>query len=96
MYVGLRGRSDPYDEILRFNVPKGKLINLGSIRIVTDSTSSFNYSWGAGVYGRAKTTETTYTYHFERVHDDSPLWWFQDQYPEVYQMFKEKIIRISK
>ena len=71
--------SPAYNNILRFDVPEGKLINLGTIKIVIDNSS-------------VRGTVSTATYHFERVNDDSALYQLENQYPDVYRMYKEKLI----
>jgi hypothetical protein len=78
------------ENILRFEVPKGKLVYFGTIKIVIDNVLIPSLR-------RDSTTNNTpmmFKYHFVGIVEDETLKLFQDQYPQIYSSYKDSIIRI--
>ncbi len=76
-----------HDDILRFEVPKGSLIYLKTIRVVVDRVAS-------PLQGGRMSKGFTFKYHYEYIDEDQTLKYFADQYPQAYSLYKDKIIRI--
>lgn len=74
------------DDILRIEVPKGKLVYFGTIKIVIDTVVSPS--------PRGYKTPMMFKYHFVGINEDETLKHFENQYPEAYSAYKDKIIRI--
>lgn len=74
------------DDILRIEVPKGKLVYFGTIKIVIDTVVSPS--------PRGYKTPMMFKYHFVGINEDDTLKHFENQYPEAYSAYKDKIIRI--
>ena len=74
------------DDILRIEVPKGKLVYFGTIKIVIDTVASKS--------PRGYETTMMFKYHFVGINEDDTLKHFENQYPEAYSAYKDKIIRI--
>ena len=74
------------DDVLRFEVPEGKLVYFGTIRIVIDSVLSPS----PGGYK----IPMMFKYHFVGINEDETLKHFENQYPQSYSSHKDKIIRI--
>jgi hypothetical protein len=83
------GRYDQ-DNILRFEVPEGKLVYFGTIKIVIDNVSVPSLQR----YRMPNETSMMFKYHYAGIDEDETLKHFADQYPEVYSSYKDKIIRI--
>ena len=70
------------DDILRFEVPEGRLVYFGTIKVVIDG------------YGMSNMTSMRFKYHFVGIDEDETLKHFENQYPQAYSSYKDKIIRI--
>jgi hypothetical protein len=70
------------DNILRFRVPEGRLIYFGTIRIVIDR------------YSMPHQTPLMFKYHFVGIDEDETLRQFENQYPQAFSAYKDRIIRI--
>jgi hypothetical protein len=79
-----------YDDILRFEVPKGNLVYFGTIRVVIDHVAA-PYSREDRKSGN---TSIAFKYHYERIDEDGTLKHFEALYPEIYSSYKDKIIWI--
>jgi hypothetical protein len=84
----LRGEFDQ-DAIVRFDVPEGKLVYFGTIRVVID-----NILGPSRRYNLPNKTSMMFKYHFVGVAEDETLKYFANQYPQAYSAYKDKIIRI--
>ena len=84
---------DRYDQdnILRFEVPEGKLVYFGTIRIVIDNVTVPSLQR----YRMPNVTSMMFKYRYAGIDEDETLKHFADQYPQVYSSYKDKIIRIS-
>ncbi len=71
-----------HDAILRFQVPEGKLIYFGTIKVVIDK------------YSMPNKAPMMFKYHFVGIDEDETLKHFENQYPQAYSSYKDKIIRI--
>ncbi len=83
----IEGRYDQ-DNILRLEVPEGKLVYFGTIKIVIDKIT---------VPSLPKTripSAMKFNYHYAGVDEDETLKLFAGQYPQVYSSYKDKIVRI--
>ncbi|MEI7638063.1 MAG: hypothetical protein WCJ37_12210 [Syntrophus sp. (in: bacteria)] len=78
-----------HDHILRFELPKGKLVYLGTIRVVIDHVDQ-----PFQVNKMSKGTPIAFKYHYVHIDEGETLKHFEDQYPQVYSSYKDKIIRI--
>jgi hypothetical protein len=83
---------DRYDQdnILRFEVPEGKLVYFGTIRIVIDNVTVPPLQR----YRMPNVTSMMFKYRYAGIDEDETLKQFADQYPQVYSSYKDKIIRI--
>jgi hypothetical protein len=83
---------DKYDQdnILRFEVPEGKLVYFGTIKIVIDNVTVPSLPR----YRMPNATSMMFKYHYAGIDEDETLKHFADQYPEAYSSYKDKIIRI--
>ena len=78
------------DNILRFEVPEGKLVYFGTIKIVIDNVAvPFPPR-----YKMPNVTSMMFKYHYAGIAEDETLKLFADRYPQVYSSYKDKIIRI--
>ncbi|PKN70987.1 MAG: hypothetical protein CVU54_03125 [Deltaproteobacteria bacterium HGW-Deltaproteobacteria-12] len=77
-----------HDDILRFEVPQGKLVYFGTVRIVIDRI--------AGPFPQGKTGKgsVAFKYHYERITEDETLKYFAEQHPQIFAAYKDKLIRI--
>ncbi|MGO9138442.1 MAG: hypothetical protein ACLP9S_17645 [Syntrophales bacterium] len=78
------------DSILRVEVPEGKLVYFGTIKIVIDTVSVPSLQR----YRMPNEPSMMFKYHYAGINEDETLKHFADQYPEVYSSYKDKIIRI--
>jgi hypothetical protein len=78
------------DNILRFEVPEGKLVYFGTIKIVIDNVAVPSLPR----YRMPNVTSMMFKYHYAGIDEDETLKLFADQYPEAYSSYKDKIIRI--
>ena len=85
----VEGRYDQ-DKILRFEVPEGKLVYFGTIKIVIDNVSVPSLPR----YRMPNITSMMFKYHYAGIDEDETLKLFADQYPQAYSSYKDKIIRI--
>jgi hypothetical protein len=70
-----------YDEILTIDIPPGKLINLGKLKIkVTDY--------------KVTRTHKYWTYFYVFKFDESPLNYLEDGFPDYYNVYKGNIINM--
>jgi hypothetical protein len=83
---------DRYDQdnILRFEVPEGKLVYFGTMKIVIDNVSVPSLR----KYRMPNETSMMFKYHYAGIDEDETLKHFANQYPQVYSSYKDKIIRI--
>lgn len=79
-----------HDHILRFEVPEGKLVYFGTIRIVIDRVAR-----PLQRDRMSKRTPIAFKYHYVHIDEDDTLKYFADQYPHAYSSYKDKIIRIT-
>ena len=79
-----------HDQIFRFEVPEGKLVYFGTIRIVIDRIAR-----PLQRDGMSKRTPIAFKYHYVHINEDDTLKYFADQYPLAYSAYKGKFIRIS-
>jgi hypothetical protein len=84
------GGRNNHDNILRFAVPEGKLVYLGTIKIVIENVSAPSFPR----YGKPNETSMMYKYRYAGINEDETLKYFADQYPQVYSSYKDKIMRI--
>ncbi len=77
------------DNILRFEVPEGKLVYFGTIKIVIDNISVPSFPR----YRMPNLTSMMFKYHYAGIDEDETLKYFADQYRQVYSSYKDKIIR---
>jgi hypothetical protein len=78
------------DNILRFEVPEGKLVYFGTIKIVIDNvTVPFPPR-----YKMPNVSSMMFKYHYAGIDEDETLKFFANQYPQAYSSYKDKIIRI--
>ena len=85
----IEGRYD-HDEILRFEVPAGKLVYFGTVKIVIDDVSIPSFQG----YRIPNKPPMKFKYHYERIDENTTLKRFEELYPQVYSTCKDKIIRI--
>lgn len=78
------------ENILRFEVPEGKLVYFGTIKIVIDNVSVPSLP----TYRMPNTTPMMLKYHYLGIVEDETLKLFEDQYPQIYLSYKDKIMRI--
>jgi len=78
------------DDLLRFEVPEGKLVYFGTIKVVIDNVLFPSLRR----YGMPNNTPMMFKYHFVRIDEDETLKHFENQYPQAYSSYKDKIIRI--
>jgi len=76
--------------ILRFEVPEGKLVYFGTIKVVIDSVMGPSLRR----YSMPNKTPMMFKYHFTGIDEDETLKHFENQYPQAYSSYKDKIIRI--
>jgi hypothetical protein len=83
---------DRYDQdsILRVEVPEGRLVYFGTIKIVIDDVSVPSLRR----YRMPNETSMVFRYHYAGINEDETLKLFADQYPLVYSSYKDKIMRI--
>jgi hypothetical protein len=79
------------ENILRFEVPEGKLVYFGTIKIVIDNVLIPSLRRDSS----ANNTPMMFKYHFVGIVEDETLKLFEDQYPQIYTPYKDKIIRIT-
>jgi hypothetical protein len=79
-----------HDNILRFDVPEGKLVYFGTIKLVIDNVLGPSQR----SYSMPNKTLMMLKYHFVGIVEDETLKLFADQYPQAYSSYKDKIIRI--
>ena len=78
------------DNILRFEVPEGKLVYFGTIKIVVDNVAvPFPPR-----YKMPNVTSMMFKYHYAGIDEDETLKFFANKYPQAYSSYKDKIIRI--
>jgi hypothetical protein len=79
-----------HDNILRFDVPEGKLVYFGTIKVVIDNVlGPFLRS-----YSMPNKTPMMFKYHFAGIDENETLKHFENQYPQAYSFYKDNIIRI--
>ena len=78
------------DSILRVEVPEGKLVYFGTIKIVIDTVSVPSLQR----YRMPNEASMKFKYHYAGINEDETLKHFADQYPQLYSSYKDKIIRI--
>jgi|GEM_PF-6799757 hypothetical protein len=78
------------DNILRFEVPEGKLVYFGTIKVVIDNVMGPSLRR----YSMPNKTPMMFKYHFTGIDEDETLKHFENQYPQAYSSYKDKIIRI--
>ena len=78
------------DNILRFEVPEGKLVYFGTIKVVIDNVSVPSFPRNR----MPNETSMMFKYHFAGIDEDETQRHFADQYPQAYSSYKDKIIRI--
>ena len=78
------------DSILRVEVPEGKLVYFGTIKIVIDNVTVPSLPR----YRMPNVTSMMFKYHYAGIDEDETLKLFADQYPQAYSSYKDKIIRI--
>jgi hypothetical protein len=78
-----------YDDILRFEVPGGKLVYFGTIKIVIDRVGI-----PLDENGVPRRAPAAFKYHSVHIAEDETLKYFENQYPKVYSAHKDNIIRI--
>jgi hypothetical protein len=81
-----------YDQnnILRFEVPAGKLVYFGTIKVVIDNVLGPSLRR----YNMPTKTPMMFKYHFVGIDEDETLKYFENQYPQAYSFYKDKVIRI--
>jgi hypothetical protein len=79
-----------HDNILRFAVPEGKLVYLGTIKIVIENVSVPSLPRNR----MPNENSMMFKYRYAGIDEDETLKHFADQYPQVYSSYKDKIIRI--
>jgi len=78
------------DNILRFEVPEGRLVYFGTIKIVIDNVAvPFPPR-----YKMPNATSMMFKYHYAGIDEDETLKLFADRYPQAYSSYKDRIIRI--
>ena len=75
------------DTLLNFDVPEGKILNLGAFKLVIHDTSIVRPSPYGDVH--------IYIYAWQHVDDESAITVFQQNFPEVYDVYKENVIKIK-
>jgi hypothetical protein len=78
------------DNILRFEVPEGKMVYFGTIKVVIDNVLG-PFLRGYSVPNK---TPMMFKYHFVGIDEDETLKYFKNQYPQAYSSYKDKMIRI--
>jgi hypothetical protein len=81
-----------YDDILRLEIPEGKLVYFGTVKVVVDEVLLDQSQLRSRTANRAP---MMFKYHFVAIDEDETLRQFAKQYPEAYSSYKEKIIRIQ-
>jgi hypothetical protein len=83
------GHKKAYDDILRFEVPEGKLVYLGTIRVVIEQIER-------PMQGdqTSKRIPVAFKYRYVHIDEKETLKHFQDQYPQAYSAYKDKMIRV--
>lgn len=83
------GDNDAHDHIVRFEVPEGRLVYFGTIRVVIDRVEG-------PLHGdrMSRRTPIAFQYHYVHIDEDDTLKHFEEQYPQAYSSYKDKIIRI--
>jgi hypothetical protein len=84
------GGRNNHDNILRFAVPEGKLVYLGTIKIVIENVSVPSFPRNK----MPNETSMMLKYRYTGIDEDETLRYFADQYPHVYSSYQDKIIRI--
>ena len=84
------GGRNNHDDILRFTVPEGKLVYLGTIKIVIENVSVPSFPRNR----MPNENSMMFKYRYAGIDEDETLKYFADQYPQVYSSYKDKIIRI--
>ena len=79
-----------YDNILRFEVPEGTLVYLGTIRVVIDHVALPTFPGDRMPHS----ISVAFKYHFEFIDEDETLKHFEDLHPQIYSASEDKIIRI--
>jgi len=85
----IEGKYDQ-DNILRFKVPEGKLVYFGTIKVVIDNVLGPSLRR----YNGPNQSAMIFKYHFVGIDEDETLKLFENQYPQTYSSYKDKIIRI--
>ena len=83
------GRYDQ-DNIYRFEVPEGKLVYFGTIKVVIDNVTVPSLARNR----MPSAASMKFNYHYTGVDEDETLKLFADQYPQAYSSYKDKIMRI--
>ncbi|MGC9975415.1 MAG: hypothetical protein ABSC57_01665 [Syntrophales bacterium] len=78
------------DNILRFEVPEGKLVYFGTIKIVIDKIMVPSLPRNR----MPNVASMKFNYHYAGIDEDETLKLFADQYPQAYSSYKDKIIRV--
>ncbi|HET6459807.1 MAG TPA: hypothetical protein VFG29_03360 [Syntrophales bacterium] len=78
------------DNILRFEVPEGKLVYFGTIKIVIDKIMVPSLPGNR----MPNVASMKFNYHYAGIDEDETLKLFADQYPQAYSSYKDKIIRV--
>jgi hypothetical protein len=86
----IMGGEYDHDNILRFDVPEGKLVYFGTIKVVIDNVLGPSLR----SYGMPNKTPMMIKYHFAGINEDETLKHFENQYPQAYSFYKDNIIRI--
>ena len=85
----IEGRYDQ-DDILRFEVPDGKLVYFGTVKIVIDDVSMPSFQ----EYRMPNKSPMKFKYHYERIDENTTLKYFEELYPQAYSTHKGRIIHI--
>ena len=82
------GHKETHDNILRFEVPEGKMVYFGTIRIVIESVQR-------PLPGdpMSKRVPVAFRYRYVQIDEKETLKHFQEQYPQAYAAYKDKMIK---
>ncbi len=79
-----------HDNIFRFEVPEGKLVYFGTVKVVIDNVLGPSLRRD----NMQSKTSIMFKYHFVGINEDETLKHFENQYPQAYSSYKDKIIRL--
>jgi hypothetical protein len=79
-----------YDNILHFEVPEGKLVYFGTVRVVIDNVAPPSFQGDRTPHSFS----VKFKYHFEVIDEDETLKHFADRYPQVYSVYEDMIMRV--